>query len=122
MINFLFLLANAYASNVYDICKSKRQIWSERDQTFKTQSSRTYYSGETVRLIFHSKYFEVNRDYRDIQKVRKKGSKTCWVEHSNSEICYDSKNKVFYWEFHKRNGDVLRDVLDVCIINGRVVR
>ena len=122
MINFLFLLATAQASDIYEVCRLQRQEWVESKQVFETKLTQVYYVGETVQFIFHRGWFEVDKKRKNIDSVFEMEGRTCWQEHANSEICFDEESNILYWEFHKRNGDVLRDKMDVCRINGESVR
>ena len=118
MISILFLLGLAQASDVYEICINNKQRWSDRDQEWETIRTDTFYSLERPQIIIHKNSFELNRDTRPIISSYEKDGMSCWREHKNSEICYDdSKNKI-YWELHKKNGDIVRDHMTVCILNG----
>ena len=123
MINLLFLLATAQASDVYEICKVQKQNWSEIDQRFETESVQTYVAYRTIQFIFHKSYFEVDREVYQIQDTftDKSGFK-CWRQHKNSFLCFNSEDNLLFWEWDKRNGDTLRDVLTVCKVNGEPAR
>ena len=118
MVNLLLLITIAQASDVYEVCMLKNQIWSERRQQFETTSTATFYSYEPIQFIVHEKSIEINRDKRQVTKIFEQNGKKCWREHDNSFFCYDDLNDRFEWEFHKRNGDVTRDLLFVCALNG----
>lgn len=121
MTNLLFLLATAYASDVYEICVLKNQLWSERDQQFQTTSTTTYFSYEPIQFIVHDSSVEVDRDKRNITEKFEQNEMQCWREHKNSFFCYDKQNKQFLWESYKRNGDVTRDILKPCSKNGNPI-
>lgn len=118
MLNLLFLLASAYASDVYEICVAKRQTFNEKEQEFQTDLVKSYYSEDTLQVVIHKTYLEIDREKREIESTYKKDGDTCWREHKNSEFCYDSVDKILYWEFFMRNGTVIRDVMHVCVLNG----
>ena len=114
----LLLTTLALASDVYEICMIKSQIWSEENQTFYTKMVTTYNSFETVQLIIHENSFEVNRKEKDIQSRVNIGKMPCIVEHDNSYVCFDKPNNQFLWESYLRNGIVTRDVMKICRKNG----
>jgi len=122
MINFLFLMATATASDIYEVCRLERQKWSDNKQTFITEVVQTYHFGETVQFIFHDNWFEVDKKAKQFVSTSFSVNDICWKEHENSEICFDKEQNTIFWEFHKRNGDVLRDKMKVCMINGVIVR
>ena len=117
MINLLLITA-AMASDVYEICVHKKQKWSERQQEFVTQYTRSMYTTESIQFIIHQDLFEVNREKREISHTFLQDDMKRWREHQNSFFCYHEDTKSFLWEFHKRNGDVTRDVMKVCVKNG----
>ena len=117
----LFLTSLSFASDVYEICLHKTQLWSDRKQEFVTTASYNYYGIENLQLIVHEDSFEVNRDFRKIVKKFKNNNMDCFREHDNSFVCYDPQTKSFYWDFYKRNGHVTRDVMKVCAKNGKPI-
>ena len=121
MINLILLLATAQASDVYEICVLKNQLWSERDQEFHTTNTTTYFSYEPLQFIVHDFSVELNRDKRSVVEKFEQDGMQCWREHKNSFFCYDDVNKIFLWEFYKRNGDVTRDILKPCVKNGKPI-
>ena len=121
MVSLLILLATAEASDVYEICVLKNQLWSEREQEFYTTNTTTYFSYEPLQFIVHESSVEVDRDKRLVSEKFEQDGMKCWREHKNSFFCYDETNKQFLWEFYKRNGDVTRDVLKPCSKNGKPV-
>ena len=121
MINLILLLATAQASDVYEICVLKNQLWSERDQEFQTTKTTTYFSYEPLQFIVHDSSIELNRDKRSVVEKFEQDGMKCWREHENSFFCYDDTNKRFLWEFYKRNGDVTRDILKPCVKNGKPI-
>ena len=115
----LLLLATlAQAADVFEFCTVKKQKWSERYQEFETKSVRTYYSYNTIQFIVYDNSFENNRDIHPIIKTIKKQGKTCWVEHENSELCYDKYRGEILWEKNLRSGETWREVMGICRING----
>ena len=114
----LLLTALASASDVYEICVATTQRWSERYQEFQTEQVETYFSFQRLQLIIHEDSFEVERDSRPIIETTKQAHITCWREHKNSELCYNSEDRIFLWEWTKRNGDTYRNVLAACKVNG----
>jgi hypothetical protein len=121
MVSLLFLLATAQASDVYEICVLKNQLWSERQQKFQTTNTTTYFSYEPIQFIIHDNSIEVNRDRREISEKFTQDGMKCWREHKNSFLCYDETNNRFLWEIYKRNGDVNRDILKPCMKNGKSI-
>jgi hypothetical protein len=121
MVSLLFLLATAQASDVYEICVLKNQLWSERQQRFQTTNTTTYFSYEPIQFIIHDNSIEVNRDRREISEKFTQDGMKCWREHKNSFLCYDETNNRFLWEIYKRNGDVNRDILKPCMKNGKSI-
>ena len=117
----LLLTSIAIASDVYEICLHKSQLWSERKQEFITMASYNYYGVENLQFIVHEDSFELNRDARKIVKRFQHNNMDCFREHENSFVCYNSEAKSFYWDFYKKNGDVTRDVMKVCAINGKAI-
>ena len=122
MINLLFLLATAQASDVYDVCRIERQRWSEREQKFKAERVQTFISFEMMQIIVHNRTIEVDRDHRKIESKFTQSGNQCWREHDNSFLCYDESEKMLFWEWNKRNGDTLMDVMTICRINGEPAR
>ena len=120
MISILFLLGLAQASDVYEICVNNKQQWSDRYQKWETTKTDTFYSLERPQIIIHKTSFELNRDSRPIIDSYEKDGMSCWREHENSEICYNSSTNKLSWELYKKNGDVVRDYMTVCILNGEV--
>jgi len=123
MLNLLFLFASAYASDVYEICKTERQYWSERYQEWRFEYIETFSGYDNIQLIKHKSNFEFNtykniRDKHPIVSESIKDGNQCWKEHINSEICYNKELQVMFWEKNQRSGDVIRDILYVCLING----
>ena len=121
MVNLLLLIANVYASDVYELCMTKKQLWSDRYQQFQTINTTPYYGFENVQFIIHERSVEINRDKRNIISKFEQDGMDCWREHENSFFCYDEPNNQFLWEFNKRNGDVTRDLLFVCVKNGEPI-
>ena len=121
MVSLLFFIAAAAASDVYEICRHEKQLWNERDQRYETSYVSTFYSREPIQFIIHKSSFEVNRDSRRISELFVKDGNKCWQEHKNSFFCYDELHNKILWEFYKKNGDVTRDVMSVCVINGEPV-
>jgi len=121
MVNLLFLLSTAWASDVYEVCVHKKQIWNERNQEFVNDYVSTFYSREPIQLIIHDNLFEINRDKRQIVEKFTKEGMDCYREHDNSFICLDQVNNRFLWEFYKRSGEVTRDVLKICSKNGDAI-
>ena len=117
MISLLFL-TTAFASDVYEICVHKKQKWNDRHQEFVTHYTRSMYTSESIQFIVHDDLFEVNREKREISQIFHQDGMKCWREHENSFFCYDEDTKSFLWEFYKRNGDVTRDIMKVCLKNG----
>jgi len=117
VINLLFL-TTAMASDVYEICTHKKQKWNDRQQEFVTHYTMSMYTTESIQFIIHQNSFEVNRDKRNISHTFTQDGMHCWREHENSFFCYDDTTKSFLWEFYKRNGDVTRDIMKVCLKNG----
>jgi hypothetical protein len=118
MINFLFLMATATASDVYGICVHKEQIWSDDHQDWIPDVTTIHLPSEAMQLIIHKNSFEIDRNVKSITSVETIENLPCFREHKNSFICLDEPNKRFLWEFHKRNGEVTRDVFTYCIKNG----
>ena len=114
----LLLTTLALASDVYEICVMKHQIWSDESQTFYTKSVRSFYAHETIQLIIHDNSFEINRKEKNIKSRVKVGKMPCFVEHENSFVCFDKPNNQFLWEFYYRSGKVTRDVMQICRKNG----
>ena len=121
MVNLLFFIATATASDVYELCMIKNQLWSERNQRFDTLNTTTFYTYQPVQFIIHDRYVEINREKREIEETFQKDGMNCWREHKNSFFCYDESEHQFLWEFYKRNGDVTRDVMYACMKNGNPV-
>ena len=122
MINFLFLLATATASDVYEICRLEKQKWSDQKQVFETNSTRTYVSYQSIQIILHENTFEVDREAHIIlNRFKSSSGLSCWRENKNSFLCYDKNSKSILWEWSKRNGDIHRDILRVCKLNGEGV-
>ncbi len=118
MINLLFLLTTAHAADVYELCVIKRQRWSDRYQHFKTEEVATFYSYERPRLIVYENSFEIDRDYHPIIETTNKKGMTCWREHANSELCYNTEHNLILWEWNTRAGATLRDLFVICKTNG----
>ena len=118
MINFLFLMTTATASDVYEICVHEKQLWNDREQAWFSENTETFFTKEPIQFIVHKNSFEMNRDTRNIVKRETIENLPCFREHQNSFVCLDTINKKFLREFHKRNGEVTRDVLTYCIKNG----
>tara|TARA_R110000737_G_scaffold33931_1_gene52181 strand:+ start:57 stop:422 length:366 start_codon:yes stop_codon:yes gene_type:complete len=121
MVSLLILLATAQASDVYEICVLKNQVWSEREQQFQTTNTTTYFSYEPLQFIIHDSSIELNRDKRVVSETFQQDDMQCWREHKNSFFCYDEQNKRFLWEFYKRNGEVTRDIMKPCVKNGKSI-
>ena len=118
MINLLFLLATAQAADVFEFCTVKRQVWSEREQEFHTELINHYASTTPMQFIVYEKSFEIERDRHPIIETTTKNNMTCWREHQNSELCYDTVNKQILWEWNTRAGATIRDVMYICRKNG----
>lgn len=118
MINILFLLGLAQASDVYEGCVVTRQTWSDIQQDWNTTRVDSYYSQDPVQFIIHKNTFEVNRYTRNIESKYNESGNQCWKEHKNSFFCFIKEDNLIIWEFHHRNGDVTRDVMKICKING----
>ena len=114
----LFLTTLAFASDVYEFCALENQIWSENQQTWKTELVTTFYTFEKIQFIVHKNMFEINRKKHKIQSHETIDGLPCFREHENSFICLDESNNQFLWEFHYRNGRVTRDVMKICLKNG----
>ena len=71
MVNLLFLIANSFASDVYEICRHEKQHWNDREQKFETKYVSTFYSRQPMQLIIHERMFEINRDKRSITNKQK---------------------------------------------------
>lgn len=112
------MISSVFASDVYEICVHKKEVWSEIQQQFITENVSSFYSGDTLQLIIHQNSFEIQRVKKNIESTYKKEDQQCWREHKNSELCYDKEDGKFYWEFFYRNGKVTRDVLTPCLKNG----
>ena len=121
MVNLLLFIANTYASDVYDICLHKKELWIESKQAFITQNSYNYYGGEPLQVIIHEKYIEINRKKTKIENKFTNEGMPCWREHENSFFCYNEQDQKIYWEINKRNGSTVRDSLKVCLKNGERV-
>ena len=121
MVNLLLFIANTYASDVYEICRHEKQHWNDREQKFETKYVSTFYSREPMQLIIHKNIFEMNRDKRTIMKTFPTDIGKCWREHANSTLCFDDSTKQFEWDFFTYNGNITRDLLTVCFINGERV-
>ena len=121
MINILFLLGLAQASDVYEICIDKEQIWSDRYQEWKPGYTRTYFTMQSPQIIVHKNSFEIDRDVHPIVERFERDGMSCFREHQNSEICYDKNFQELYWERHNRNRDVIRNVMTICKIDGSPV-
>ena len=118
MINLLFLLANAFASDVYEVCVLENQVWSDTKQLWNTELVTTFYSYQPIQFIVHDSSIEINRVKKHIESKEVIDGMPCYREHKNSFVCYDEGKDEFLWEFHYRNGRVPRDVLKVCGKNG----
>ena len=121
MINLLFLLATAQASDVYEICVNHREVWSDSSQSWKHERTSSYYTTQPVQLIVHENSFEVNRKSKQIVKKETIDGLRCFREHDNSFICHDPKKNLFLWEFHYRSGKITRDLMTICVKNGEGV-
>lgn len=121
MVNLLLFSAIAQASDVYEICRHEKQIWSDRQQQFETDYVSTFYSRVPLQLIIHENLFEINRDRREIKNKFETNDQKCWREHANSTLCYNESLKKFEWDFYSYNGKVTRDVMSVCFINGEPI-
>lgn len=121
MVNLLFLLTTAWASDVYEVCMIKNQTWSERYQRFETTNSQTFYSFEPIQFIVHQSSIEINRDSRPIQSITTTDDKYCIVEHEKSKICLNEEKKIFEWEWVMRSGVTKRDLMYVCSKNGEAI-
>lgn len=118
MLNLLFLLASAYAADIYEVCVLKNQKFNETTQEFETFAVDSFYSKNTKQLIVFDTYFEVDREkYPIIEKTTKDGLQ-CWRQHKNSELCYSKVDNVIYWEANLRNGETHRSWMKVCVLNG----
>jgi hypothetical protein len=121
MVNLLFLLSTAFASDVYEVCAVKNQKWVERYQHFETTNTSTFFSIEPVQFIVHNSSFEVDRDPYPIVERFEEDDNACFRNHSNSKICYNESEKKFYWERNTRAGETFRDILFVCSKNGEAI-
>lgn len=121
MVNLLFLIANSFASDVYEICRHEKQHWNDREQKFETKYVSTFYSRQPMQLIIHERMFEINRDKRSITNKFNTDLMNCWREHANSTLCFYESTNQFEWDFFNYNGIVTRDLLSVCFINGEPV-
>lgn len=121
MINFLFLMATATASDVYEICAVENQVWNDFSQSWTTKRTELFYTVDPIQFIVHENSLELARVKRTIAKKEQINGRDCLREHDNSFVCYDEYGKQFLWEFHYRNGKVTRDILRVCSINGEPV-
>lgn len=119
MVNIIFITALATAADVYEICVHRKQTWNERQQQFDTTNVNSYFSRDKLQFIIYEELFEVNRDKRQISSTFKKDGMDCWREHENSFFCYDKKEDDILWEFTLRSGVVTRDILEVCLKNGK---
>ncbi len=118
MINLLFLVATALASDVYEVCVLENQIWSDEWQSWKTELVTTFYSYKPIQFIVHENSIEINRKKKYIKSHETIDGMPCHREHENSFVCFDEQNNQFLWEFYYRNGKVTRDILKVCSKNG----
>ena len=122
MINFLFLLATAQASDVYEIDCRETRVWSEREQKFIFSRSECGMMDETIYFMVHKNSLEINqKDIVPISTYTRDGM-TCWKEHQKSELCLDLSSNRMIWEYHYRNGKITKDYFEIARINGEVVR
>lgn len=121
MIKLLFLLATAQASDVYEICVNHRSVWQDSTQSWRHESTNSYYTTQPVQFIVHKNTFEVDRNVKKIQTREVIDGLKCIREHQNSFICHDPARNVFYWEFHFKSGKVTRDEMKICLVNGEGV-
>ena len=121
MINLLFLLATAHASDVYEICVNHRKVWHESSQSWKHERTSSYFTTQPVQFIIHKNTFEVDRSVKKIQSKETIDGLKCFREHENSFICHDPGKNLFLWEFHYRSGKVTRDEMKICVKNGEGV-
>ena len=122
MINFLFLLATAQASDVYEIDCRETRVWSEREQEFVFGRRECGMMDETIYFMVHKNSLEINqKDIVPISSYTKNGMQ-CWKEHKNSELCLDLSSNRMIWEYHYRNGKITMDYFEIARINGEVVR
>ena len=119
MFNLLFLTSLAFASDVYEICVLKQQVWSDYTQSWKTESVSTFYTYPTIQFIVHDDSIEINRVKANIVSKKEIGGFECMREHENSLICHDKENGKFLWEFQYKNGKTTRDILTICGKNGK---
>jgi len=119
MVNLLFLLATAQASDVYEICMIKNQTFSEKEQVFHTDNTQTFFSFQPIQLIIHEKSIEINRDKRDIIYIDENSG--CLNMNEKSNICFNDEFSRFEWEWVMRSGITKRDLMYVCSKNGRAL-
>ena len=119
MVNLLFLLATAQASDVYEICMIKNQTFSEREQIFHTDNTQTFFSHQPVQLIIHEQSIEVDRDKREILSINETSG--CLSMNEKSNICFNDEFNRFEWEWVMRSGVTKRDLMYVCSKNGRPI-
>lgn len=122
MINLLFLLATAQASDVYEIDCRETRVWSERYQKFVFLQRECGMMDETIYFMVHKNSLEINQ--KDIVPISShvKDGMQCWKEHEKSELCLDLAKNRMVWEYHYRNGKVTIDYFEIARINGEVAR
>jgi len=121
MFNLLFLLATAQASDVYEICAIKNQVWNDFNQEWSTERVELFYTKKHIQFIVHENSMELNGVRRRIDKKETIDGLSCLREHQNSFVCLNEQGNQFLWEFQYRNGKVTRDTLVVCRLNGEAI-
>jgi len=118
MINILFLLNLAQASDVYELdCRETRK-WVESEQKFLMTSRKCVMPDETSHFMVHKNSLEIEqKDIVPISSYKKDGMQ-CWKEHKNSELCLDLQNNRLLWEYQYRNGAITLDIFEIARING----
>ena len=91
MINFLFLLATAHASDVYEIDCRETRVWSEREQEFVFGRRECGMMDETIYFMVHKNSLEINqKDIVPISSYTKNG----FVEH---RVWHRYWHQHWYW-------------------------
>ena len=110
MINLLFLLATAQASDVYEIDCRETRLWSEQKQEFLYYKRKCVMPDETIYFMVHKNSLEFHQKDISPTLTYKKDGMTCWKEHENSEFCLNLESKRILWEQHYRNGSITLDI------------